>query len=101
MDDLYILCTKPPVCVLIKLHRSKPSKFKDLDENVMPVFPLEKSIILKGYAIRRKQVPICPAFSLIDYKVQGSTLTYAVLDLKDDPSRKGLARHKKYCSIYV
>ena len=29
-------------------------------------------------------VPMCPAFNLTDYKVQGSTLTTAVLDLKHD-----------------
>ena len=86
---------------MVKPHKSKPSKFEDLDETLMPVFPLEKSIILKGYSIRRKQAPMCPAFSLTDYKVQGSTLTKAVLDLIDNPTRKGQDRHKKFCSMYV
>lgn len=67
----------------------------------MPVFPLERSISMKGFSVRRKQIPICPAFSLTDYKVQGSTLTEAVLDLKNDPSRRGWDAHRKYCSIYV
>jgi hypothetical protein len=44
---------------------------------------------------------MCPAFSLTDYKVQGSTLTDAVLDLKHDPSARGQDAHKKYCSNYV
>jgi hypothetical protein len=101
MDDLYILCTKPPACVLVKLNRSKSSKFKDLETTVMPVFPLEKSISIKGYSVRRRQVPMCPAFSLTDYKVQGSTLTAAILDLKDDPSSKGQDHHRKFCSFYV
>ena len=43
---------------------------------------------------------MCLAFSLTDYKVQGSTLIPAVLDLKDDPTSKG-DHYKKYCSIYV
>jgi hypothetical protein len=38
---------------------------------------------------------------LTDYKVQGFTLTTAVLDLKDDPTSKGKDHHKKYCFIYV
>ena len=101
MDDLYILCTKPPASVLVKQHRSKPSKFKDLESTVMPVFPQEKSISMKGYSVRRRQAPMCPAFSLTDYKVQGSTLTTAVLDLKDDPSSKGQDHHRKFCSFYV
>jgi hypothetical protein len=74
---------------------------EDLDPTVMPVFPLERSITLKGYSVRRKQVPVCPAFCLTDYKVQGSTLTTAILDIKDDPTIRGQDRHKKYCSTYV
>jgi hypothetical protein len=101
MDDLYILCTKAPARVLVKQHRSKSSEFEDLEATVMPVFPLEKSITLKGYSVRRRRVPMCPAFSLTDYKVQGSTLTTAVLDLKDDPTSKGRDHHKKFCSTYV
>jgi hypothetical protein len=89
MDDLYILCTKPPACVLFRRENSKHSKFEDLEPKVIPVFPLERSITIKGYSVRRKQVPMCPAFSLTDYKVQGSTLTTAVLDLKDDLAAKG------------
>jgi hypothetical protein len=46
-------------------------------------------------------VLMCPAFSLTDYKVQGSTLTTAVLDLKHDSSARGQNSHKKYCSNYV
>ncbi|KAJ5082332.1 hypothetical protein N7532_011375 [Penicillium argentinense] len=36
-----------------------------------------------------------------DYKVQGSTLASAILDLKDDPTIRGLDRHRKFCSTYV
>ena len=32
---------------------------------------------------------MCPAFCLTDYKVQGSTLTAAILDLKNDPTIRG------------
>ena len=101
MDDLYILCTKPPACVLFRRENSKHSKFEDLEAKVIPVFPLERSITIKGYSVRRKQVPMSPAFSLTDYKIQGSTLTTAVLDLKDDPATKRQDHHKKYCSTYV
>jgi hypothetical protein len=43
---------------------------------------------------------MCPAFSLTDYKVQGSTLATAVLDLKDDLTTKGQDQHKKIL-LYV
>jgi hypothetical protein len=44
---------------------------------------------------------MCPAFCLTDYKVQGSTLVAAILDLKDDSTIRGQDRHRKYCSMYV
>lgn len=101
LSDLYILCTKPPATVLFKHNRSTSIEFASLENGVMPIFPLERSITVKQHSVRRKQVPLCPAFCLTDYKVQGSTLTSAVLDLKDDPRFKVQDRHRKYCSMYV
>ena len=57
IDDLYILCTKPPACVLFRQDNSKHLAFKDLEPKVVPVFPIERSITVKGYSVRRKQVP--------------------------------------------
>lgn len=101
IDDLYTLCTKPPACVLFKQDKSTTSVFEGLAPATVPVFPLEKSITLKGYSVRRKQVPMSPAFSLTDYKVQGSTLDSAILDLRDDSAIRGRDRHQKFCSTYV
>jgi hypothetical protein len=67
----------------------------------MPIFPIALSVTVKGYSVRRKQVPMCPAFCLTEYKVQGLTLPAAILDLKDDPTICGLDHHRKYCSLNV
>src|SRR5436190_10123808 len=101
MDDLYILCTKSPACVLFQQENSNHPAFENLEAKVIPVFPIERSIKIRQYSVRRKQVPICSAFSLTDYKVQGSTLTTAVLNLKNDPTARGHDKHKKFCSMYV
>jgi hypothetical protein len=98
MDDLYILCTKPPACVLFQQEKSKSVAFEGLEATVAPVFPEERSISIKGFSVRRRQVPICPAFCLTDYKVQSLTLQTAVLDLKNDSSIKG---HKQFFSTNV
>ena len=98
---MYILCTKPPACVLFRQENSKHPGFEGLEAKVFPVFPIERSIKIKEYSVRRKQVPICPAFCLTDYKVQSLTFTTAVLDLKDDPALKGQDKHRKFCSYYV
>lgn len=59
------------------------------------------SITVKGYSVRRKQIPICPAFCLTDYKIQGATLDSVILDLKDDSKNRRRDSHRKYCSTYV
>ena len=100
IDDLYVVCTKPPACLLFRPDNSKHINFEDLERKEIPVFPIERSITIKGRSIRRKQVPICPGFSLTDYKVQGSTLKTAI-DLKDDPTIKSQTEHKKFYSMYV
>jgi hypothetical protein len=96
-----MFCTKPLACLLLKLNRAQSAEFDNLELSTTPVFLLERSIILKGFLVRRKQVLICPAFCLTDYKVQGSTLTEAILNLRNDPTRRGWDTHRKFCSTYV
>jgi hypothetical protein len=43
---------------------------------------------------------MCPAFGLTDYKVQGSTLRVAILDLKISGTRRR-SNHRNFCSLYV
>ena len=57
---------------------------------------------MKGYySVRRRQVRICLAFCLTDYKVQGANLDSVILDLKDDRKSRRQDSHRKYCSTYV
>jgi hypothetical protein len=87
------MCTKPPAYILFKLDRLRPTRFKDLEPLVILVFLLERSVTLKGYLVRRKQVPKYPAFCLTDYKVQGSILITTILDLKANPTIRGQDCH--------
>jgi hypothetical protein len=101
LDELYTFCTKPPPCLLFKPNRSKSISLQSLNQNVLPIFPLEASITVKGYSVRRRQIPICPAFCLTDYKIQGTSLDSAILDLKDDRKCRGQDSHRRFCSTYV
>lgn len=101
IDDLYILCTPPPACLLFRQDNLKHIAFEDLKAQEMPVFPIEGFITVKRRSIRRKQVPICSGFSLTDYKVQVSIVKIAVLDLKHDPTINGQTEHRRFCSPYV
>jgi hypothetical protein len=101
VDDIHIPCTKPPRCVLFNRFGADRTSFEGLDEGVIPVFPIERSIKIKSYSIRRKQVPTCAAFSLTDYKVQGQTFIEAILDLKNDTGTRERDSHRKFCSRNV
>ena len=92
------MCTKPPACVLFKYDTPRFTGFDGLDHSITPIFPFEKSIFWKGYSIRRRQVPLCPAFCLTQYKVQGLSLKIAVLDMKAEPRR---TNHERYTSNNV
>jgi hypothetical protein len=98
IDATHVMCTKPPACVLFKPDTCRASTFEDLDPAITPIFPFEKSISWKGYSIRRRQAPMCPAFCLTQYKVQGLSLKNAILQLNAEPRR---TEHEKCTSNYV
>ena len=98
IHDLYVMSTKPPACVLFKYDTPRFTRFDGLDYSITPIFPFENSIFWKGYSIRRRQVSLCPAFFLTQYKVQGLSLKIAVLDMKAEPCR---AKHERYTSNNV
>jgi hypothetical protein len=97
IDDIHVMCTKPPQCVLLRQNRNRGARFTSLEDGSIPVFPIERSITINNYSIRRRQVPMCAAFSLTDYKTQAQTFSEAVLDLVS----KGRDSHREFCSFYV
>jgi hypothetical protein len=51
MDDLHISCAIPPAYVLFRRGNLKRPEFEDLEAAVILVFPLERSITIKGYSV--------------------------------------------------
>ena len=66
IDELHVLCMKPPRCVLFHPFQPRPSSFRGLEDGIVPVFPIQRSITIKNHSLRRKQVPMCAAFSLTE-----------------------------------
>jgi hypothetical protein len=52
LDDLQILCTKPPACLLFKPNQPKAIQFYSLSWDILPIFPLKTSVTIKGYSVR-------------------------------------------------
>ena len=101
IDELHVLCMKPPRCVLFHPFQPRPSSFHGLEDGIVPVFPIQRSITIKNYSLRRKQVPMCAAFGLTDYKAQGQTFSEGVVDLRRDSKGKDGDSHRNFCSVYV
>ena len=112
LDNRRILVTLPPLCVLLQKMSIKHSPFMDLAPDLIPVFAEESLITFKAqstaftrkklsYTTLRRQVPLCTAFAMTDYKAQGSTMASAILDLKRIPPPPPVNEHQRYCSTNV
>jgi hypothetical protein len=76
--------------------------FEGIDNDCIPIFASTFPVKVGNMWIRRHQVPMSPAFALTEYKVQGSTYRYAVLDLARRTYGMGEdAAHSRHCSSYV
>ena len=95
------MCTKPPRAILFRQLRSRKASFDTLDDDIVPILPIERSVPIKSYSVRRRQVPLCAAFAITDYKAQGQTFTDGILDLKNDSRTKSWDSHRRFCSINV
>lgn len=70
----------------------------DLDDNVIPIFPERHSFRIRisssdqmAYRyVSRLQIPLVPAYAYTDYKSQGHSLEYAIVDLASARSLQGV-----------
>ncbi|EUC67452.1 ATP-dependent DNA helicase PIF1, partial [Rhizoctonia solani AG-3 Rhs1AP] len=95
--------SRPPICVLVKLWRTKIKKLGDLDEGVIPIVPMRTRFSLKlpnkkELTIWREQLPLTPAYAFTDYRSQGQTIPYIIMDLATPPTG-GLTPFNGYVTI--
>jgi hypothetical protein len=103
LDDLYVLCTAPLLCLLVRPTHEHKLSFSNLPETLVPILPIEMTgeiSEMSNLPFRRHQVPVTLGFAITDYKCQGSTFTSLIVDLKF-PVQRGLSEHKKWTSINV
>jgi hypothetical protein len=102
LDDIYTLCSHPPLCVLFEPIDGINTTFPGLEQNVFPIFACNSSLSVQNMSISRSQIPITPAWAITDYKIQGSTCEAVTLDLhRQCNSSNRASSHRRYCSIYV
>lgn len=84
-----------PSYVLIKLARTRASCLDGLEHAVIPVEALTSTMEIEvpgsdgnkhRRTVRRRQLPITPAYAFTDYQSQGQTITHVIVDIAPPPS---------------
>ena len=76
-----------PVCVLVKLDRTRAAGMEGMPEGVIPVVPLEKEFTIattgdgRVLTVKRFQLPLTAAYAFTDYRAQGQTIPYVLIDI--------------------
>jgi len=97
LDDLYVLCTSPLLCLLVRPTHQQNLSFSNLPKTLVPILPTEMTgeiAEMPGLLFRRHQVLLTLGFAITDYKCQGSIFINLIVDLKFSP-RRGLSSYKK------
>ncbi|KAJ7205933.1 P-loop containing nucleoside triphosphate hydrolase protein [Mycena rebaudengoi] len=80
----------PPALVLFKPDHCSFPPFEGLPEGVLPIVPTRRGFHVyphgKKTLIHRRQFGLTAAYAFTDYKSQGQTLEYVLVDLEPPPS---------------
>ena len=104
LNDRYVLCSRPPACVIVEYDEPTGLTFPGLAPNQHPFFPRKYSSTIKDLTtkqqvrVRRTQVPLTPAFATTDYKAQGATLEELETSLAFSKLKRG-SDHYKWTSL--
>jgi hypothetical protein len=82
-----------PVYILVKLSHTKASQLDGLDESVVPVEPTSIkhriSVSIRNKTVHRtvlhRQCPVTAAYAFTDYRSQGQTIPYVLIDIGTPP----------------
>lgn len=97
-----------PMYILVKMSRTRAIQLDGLDPGVVPILPAKRKITIKvretsGNTVQRTitriQFPITPAYAFTDYRSQGQTLPYVIVDLARPPSGQPLTNFNYYVAL--
>lgn len=81
----------PPATVLFKPINRCGIKFPGLVDGLLPIFPTESTFIIESppgakTTITRRQLALTASYAFTDYRAQGQTIEYVIIDLGRVPS---------------
>ena len=112
-DEPYVDAKKPivrlkhmPSYLLVKLSRTRATRLEGLDDYVLPVEPVLTNYRIKvpvngkmiQRTVQRKQFPLTAAYAFTDYRSQGQTIFYVLVDIASPPTG-GLSLFNLYVAL--
>jgi len=116
-DNEVVLLTHVPLCVLVKMDRTRAPQFPGLSPGVVPIEPIAKMMKLPltlqkrnpssnvltvetvHRTVKRRQLPITGAYAFTDYQSQGQTISNVVIDIAKPPTGGELSLFNIYVSL--
>jgi ATP-dependent exoDNAse (exonuclease V), alpha subunit - helicase superfamily I member len=80
----------PPAMILFKPNEDSQQTFPNVEKGYIPIFPSEATFTIhpspkKTKSITRRQLAVDSAYSFTDYRSQGQTLEYVIIDIGHPP----------------
>jgi hypothetical protein len=94
-DESLVTLKYLPAYILVKLNRTRASQLEGLENSVIPVETTMKSFQIKlttskgkeiKRTVRRRQFPMTAAYAFTDYRSQGQTIPYVLVDIATPPT---------------
>lgn len=95
-----------PIYILVKLTRTRATRLEGLEDCVIPVEPITTSYQIKvpvdgkmvQRTVQRKQFPVTAAYAFTDYRAQGQTIPFVLVDIASPPTG-GLSLFNLYVAL--
>ncbi|KAE9362582.1 hypothetical protein N431DRAFT_499259 [Stipitochalara longipes BDJ] len=107
LDDRYVLCSKPPVCILVDFGEPCGLQYPELPAHLQPIFQYPSGGTMNDLStkdeglVQRQQIPGTPAFSITDFKSQGHTKHELETDLAFSKMPNVRGHHYRWTSLNV
>ncbi|OBZ68217.1 ATP-dependent DNA helicase PIF6 [Grifola frondosa] len=95
----------PPACVIVKLEYCRQAALTNLQQGEIPIEPTLKTFQIAIDAnepkltIKRRQMPMTAAYAFTDYRAQGQTIPYVIVDIASPPSGGELTIFNVYVAL--
>ena len=96
-----------PLYILVELQRTRVTQLTGLEECIIPVEPRTQTFRVKceqsngqqvTKTVKRRQFPMTAAYAFTDYRSQGQTIPYVLVDIATPPTR-GLKLFNLYVAL--